>query len=539
MAIFRRFSVLLLPVSLMLILNSCASHHMASRSMTQALATPTEVVTIYWGQQEFELTHPVVEDEILSGRLFAIKQSRSQRPEYLGSLPEDFGGVREEDRVVANRVHVFVDSSFRLVESEDRVSGLEVSIPLKSVAKVQVREADVAGVIVKTFGAMVLVAGVGFLIILATKDSCPFIYVEDGDESVLVGEIYSGAIHPPLERHDYMALPVSGDGPCNLRITNEVLEIQHTNLTELMVFDHAVGERVLVDRHGVAYRIAAAQVPTTAQSYSGEDVRQLIEADDEVLFIEGGAGSATSGTDLDGMILTFARPQAASQVKLVINARNSSWLDHVLGVLFERMGDLFKPWQETQKKGSATGMRQWMLDQGLPLMVSLKTDDGWRYVDYFDLAGPIAQRDAVLAVDLAGVTGDEITVKLESGYRFWEIDSVLADFTPDTDLQAKSVSLTRAVTREGRDVTAALTSEDDTYLHQPDVGDETFLNFQLPPLAAGLSRSVILHSKGHYDILRSPQGQPDLAFVTSFKKPGRVAEYSRELYQVLSDVKGP
>ena len=97
-----------------------------------------------------------------------------------------------------------------------------------------------------------------------------------------------------------------------------------------------------------------------------------------------------------------------------------------------------------------------------------------------------------------------------------------------------TVGLARAVTGEGVDVTAALVADDDVDLDQPNVGDAASLNYHLPRLAAGQARSVILHSRGHYDILRDPVGQPEAAFVASFRQPGRMAEFSRDLYLELS-----
>ena len=75
---------------------------------------------------------------------------------------------------------------------------------------------------------------------MLTKSSSPFIYAYNGESYEFVGEIYSGAIHPPLERHDYLPLPVLQpvENEYSIKIANEIKEIQHTYLTELLVFDH-------------------------------------------------------------------------------------------------------------------------------------------------------------------------------------------------------------------------------------------------------------------------------------------------------------
>lgn len=525
---------ILLPVAMMFVLNSCTSHRIVDRPVEDMLPPPGEVVQISWGERELELHHPEVHEEILSGSLYEYGRVPMSNAAWAdrGRFAFDF---QPHQRLKAvSSMLVQVAASFPLVPDGEIIEAPEVAIPFANILKVKVRESDATISVLRTIGVVMLAGGVALAIVAATKDSCPFVYVKNGGSFDLVGEIYSGAIHPPLERHDYMALPLTGVGTCELKITNEVMEIQHTNLAELQVYDHALGERVLVDRHGDAHLIARQQSPTSARAFSGADVHGLVAADDDKVFIEGGPDPDAAPGAMDGMVLTFDRPETAAQMKLVVNARNSRWLDHVLGVLFERMGDAFKPWLEAQKTGSAAAMQRWSLDQGLPLAVSVMTSDGWRFVDYIDPAGPIAARVAVVPVDLTGVAGEKVTLKLECGYRFWEIDSVAADFTQAPAPRGTVVGLSRAVTKEGLDVTADLAADDDAYLHQPSFTDEAILTFDLPELACGRARSVILHSKGHYDILRSPEGQPDLAFMASFREPGRVTEYSRDLYRVLS-----
>ena len=540
MARFRRGAALLLVAMMMVFLNSCSARRLVQRPVDATLDPAGETVRLHWSETSFDLSNAVVKGETLTGNLFP-PGAGSQRPgssRKAGATASSLEPERAPDRVLTGSLNVYVDRSFPLLAEGTLATGQDIEIPFANISTVQVVENNTGKAVAKTFGAIVLTAGIAFVIILATKDSCPFIYVENGGKETLVGEIYSGAIHPPLERDDYMALPVDGDGDCRLRITNEVLEIQHTNLAELLVFDHAPGERVLVDRHGTAHRLAATRAPAAARDLAGNDVSDLVTDDDGQPFREGAAATVDGPAGMDGLVVSFDRPAGATQMKLVVNARNSRWLDHVTGLLFERMGDQFKPWQEAQKSGSAEAMQRWCRDQGLPLAVSLQTPEGWRRVDHFDLPGPIAERDAVLAVDLAGVTGDQVTVKLECGYRFWEIDSIAADFTAPGAPAAVTVGPASAVTGDGQDVAAALVRADNLYLDQPSPRDEARVLYHLPPLAAGKARSVTLHSRGHYEILRDPVGQPDAAFVASFRQPGRMDELSREMYRELSAAQG-
>jgi hypothetical protein len=104
-----------------------------------------------------------------------------------------------------NEVHLYVEE---LVDLGDN----KVSIPAASISKVEIYDKDTA----TTTGSWVLGAlwawPQAFILILAIlalifKESCPFIYTHNGENYQFAGEIFSGAIQPGLERHDYLVLP--------------------------------------------------------------------------------------------------------------------------------------------------------------------------------------------------------------------------------------------------------------------------------------------------------------------------------------------
>ena len=106
-----------------------------------------------------------------------------------------------------------------------------------------------------------------FLIALATKESCPFIYSFDGEKYVFDGEPYGGAICPALERTDYCLL--ENLKPFNnqylLQLTNEVDETQYTNEFKLWVVDHPKGIRIVPDINGKLFTISNPLVPISQQ----------------------------------------------------------------------------------------------------------------------------------------------------------------------------------------------------------------------------------------------------------------------------------
>ena len=80
-----------------------------------------------------------------------------------------------------------------------------------------------------------------------------------------------------------------------------------------------------------------------------------------------------------------------------------------------------------------------------------------------------------------------------------------------------------------------ISDDDNQYYVQPEIGDEATLTFDVPPLPQNLRRSVFLHSKGYYEILRNPEGTPDMTLLNSFRKPGRFIEFSKEEFLKISN----
>ena len=428
----------------------------------------------------------------------------------------------------SQNVNLFLSRDYD-VWSEQTESG-KVLIPLTAIDQVEVYDIDLEKTIVYSTLGVAGTLGAIFVLIMLTKSSCPFIYAYNGESYEFVGEIYSGAIHPPLERHDYLPLPVLEpvENEYRVKITNEIKEIQHTNLTELLVFDHPENAEILVDKYGNVHTVSDPRLPISASALDGTNIEYLLAEKDSLSFMSGIPDNENQ--DMDAVILTFDKPVDKDTGKLVIKGKNSFWLDYIHGQFSDLFGDRFETWKEEQKEKSPEKMIEWSLDQGIPLSVYLETDEGWEFVDYYNVVGPLASKDDVLEIDLANAKSDKANIKLEFGFLFWEIDYAAMDFTPNLTTSNHTVPVTSAMDQNSIDVSHELRYDDDQYYHQPNIGDQAFLTFDVPEQIEGTKRSVILHSKGHYEILRDAEGTPDLVYLSSFKKPGTFSQFSRERF---------
>ena len=431
-------------------------------------------------------------------------------------------------KISSQNVYLFLSRHYD-VWSEQTESG-KVLIPFTAIDQIEVYDIDLAKTIVYSTLGVAGTLGVLVILILLTKSSCPFIYAYNGESYEFVGEIYSGAIHPPLERHDYLPLPVLQpiENEYRIKITNEIKEIQHTNLTELLVFDHPENAEILVDKYGNVHTIFDPQLPEISKALDGSNIDSLLSSKDSLVYMSGIPDNENQ--DMDAVILTFDRPVDRDTGKLVIKGKNSFWLDYIHGQFSELFGDRFETWKEEQKEKSPEKMIEWSLDQGIPLSVYLETDEGWEFVDYYNVVGPLASKDDVLEIDLTSAKNDKVNIKLEFGFLFWEIDYAAMDFTPNLTTSNYTVPVTSAMDQNSIDVSYELQYDDEKYYHQPHIGDQALLTFDVPEQIEGTKRSVVLHSKGYYEILKDAKGEPDLAYLNSFRKPGAFSKFSKERF---------
>jgi hypothetical protein len=359
--------------------------------------------------------------------------------------------------------------------------------------------------------------------------SCPYIYVNTGNGFDFAGEIYSGAIYAPLERNDYLVLPqlVAENGKYLLKMSNEQQqEVQHTNLMELLVFDHPLNSKVLVDKCGNFQTAFEMISPLSATNFGGTDILDFVKHKDSVSYCGTPPGSEIPLTD--GVIMSFKYPEGINSGKLFIRARNSIWLDNVFKEFFGLLGNYQDDWIKRKNKSDSKELLEWSLDQKIPLSVYIERNGMWEFCDYFNIAGPMALKEDVLALDLKGIRDSTLNIKLESGSYFWEIDYAGIDFSTNVPVKITKISADVAVSDNGVNVSDLLNQDDSKYYIQSETGNLAELSFSVPD-CTDVERTVILHSKGYYHMILETKGLPHLAKLNTFRKPGKFPEFSREL----------
>lgn len=491
-----------------LFLTQCLTYQRVSIPKSVYRPEAGQQVIVHSGSNRWVLTQPWIEgDSVLTGNL---------NPYYPGF---------DEKKPV----HLYINGVITMAGP--------VSIPLSTIETVEISKGDAAKNVVIVLGSLSLIAAgitwiIAIIVLLSKGVSCPFIYVFDGNSFVFTGEIFSGAIQPQLERHDY--LPLAQIKPAGneyrLRITNEVEEIQHTNLTELYLVDHPQQSSVLMDKYGIIHSYGQSQKPISAINLKNRNITADIDSIDSRIYWPDIIKE--DDQPVEGLTLTFEKPAMANQCKLIIRAKNSIWLDHMVGELRVLFGDRLESFQEHQKKVPASELRQWNLDQGIYLKVYVRQNNKWQYTDYFELPGPMAFRDNILPIDIVPDSADHLQIKLEYGFLFWEIDYAGLDFSEDRSMAVTTVPLSAAFDQHETDIKGLLSGDDDLYYEQPSMGDAALLTFPAATVPDGCVRSVFLHTKGFYEILKHGEGKPDMAYLKSFREPGQFIRFSKERFMV-------
>jgi hypothetical protein len=452
-----------------------------------------------------------------------LMHGRNNKMNYKKSEPEHLR--------VLSEVHFYIP------QDPAAVPGAYV-LRLDQVSKIEVIEHDkkrttssyVLGAVGYTLGAVAL-AGI---IVVLTKSSCPFVSAYDGNEFSLQGEIYGGAIYPQLCRTDYLPLKMApmSDGSLQLKISNELKEKQYTDFARLWKIIHPGNVRIIANEKGELFSIADPQKPEFASLNGNKDIMSALEKPGDYSNVHMDDSSRTDARN--EIILKFRKPANAKKGKLILSLKNSYWLDLLYGELAKGLGSYYPTYISQQKKKPAGELLKWVKEQQIPLEIAISTEQGWRTTASLTTIGPLAFRETAIAIDLSAIKEDMITIKLSSGFMFWEIDYAAIDYSTNGSYKIEKLDPWKARDESGKNVLPQLEKEDGVYLDQPLIGNVTTLVYKSKSLPHGQERvTYILETKGYYEHIRDFKTPPDTRFLQQFTQPGAFPAYSMSLYKKI------
>ncbi len=412
------------------------------------------------------------------------------------------------------------------IAAEHGDSAGQVAVALADIFQVQVRGVS-AGKTVALVGI-----GVGVLLVIAaaaseasspkpvctgsTCQSCPFVYAWNGHDWQLASGTFGGAIMPALARTAVDNLPAVPPGSTlQLRITNELQETDYVDRVAVLAVDHPPTVTVAPDGQGHLHSVGQLTPPLAARDFRGHDALARVRGTDGWAW-ESGPADRDSSVDADvrdGLELTFPRPSGASWAQLVIDAANSAWAEYMMGRFVSFHGTGTDAWYDSVAAHPALAAEIGaMMAREIYLVAYLDVDGRWERRGVVREAGPEVWKRQVVSLDLRGVTGDVVRVRLESAPALWLIDRVAMDYAASLPLEIHELAAARAVDHRGTDVRPQLLDVDRRY-YRLEPGDAADLTFAVPPVPRERTRSYVLVTHGWYRLHVPATGAPQTALL--------------------------
>lgn len=354
--------------------------------------------------------------------------------------------------------------------------------------------------------------------------SCPLIYSWDGSEYRLDSGTFGGAITPGLARTDMDNLihARSFGGVLRFRMTAEAPETEHVDAITVLAVDHPAGTTVAPDaRANTTYHVVGdLRGPIAARDRMRPDVLPpLVAADGHVWEPRlDGRDPANPAHLRDGIELTFARP-ATDALQLVIDGQNTAWAAQLMSEMVAAHGRLTAAWYDpaTTARASAPMLRT-QREQGF-LTVSIWDGEAWQSAGQVWEAGPEVAKRQVLPIDLRGIPGTTVRVRLESAPAMWSIDYVGLGPQLSLPVTAQALRTTAVASARFADGLARLASADGVMLDM-EMGDTVALTVaDASPVARGMTRSYLLRSSGWYQVHGRDADAPIAATMAGLAQP--------------------
>jgi hypothetical protein len=357
------------------------------------------------------------------------------------------------------------------------------------------------------------------------------VYAWNGHDWQLQSGTFAGAVAQGAARTDVTAMPqaVMTEGELQLQVRNELAETDYLDAISVLAVDHPRGLAIAPDAAGGLHAVGALVPAREARDFAGRDVGALLAAPDGRSWESSLQSRDTARPDAlkDGIELVFPRPAEARAARLVVDARNTSWVPFILEQALAIHGRAAQAWYDSLLTNpvAAQQYREAVVREA-GLRVSI-WKGGARAAQGVVLdPGPEITKRQVVPLDLTGVDSPEVKVRLESAPSFWMVDQVAISYDVEPPLAVHELSPGAAQTADGKDI-LSLVGAADGQAWNSEPGERADLHFPVPPLPTGMARSYLVRTTGWYTIHVPAGGDGDYAQLQRLiREPGAVAKLS-------------
>jgi hypothetical protein len=365
--------------------------------------------------------------------------------------------------------------------------------------------------------------------------SCPFVYSLADSGYIFDAEPFGAAICRSLQRTDLTVLEHVQDngGFYRFRITNELAETEFLDEVSLLAVDHPDSVQVVPSFDGTLHTVCSPQLPLSALDYRNANVLDMVRLRDTEFWVSNPFGRNPNIDDQirDGLEMEFAKPPEARFVKLALNVQNTLWGAEMLNKAIALLGPNADAWYAgiARSTNAQKSLEQAMIREGM-LVVKMWDGACWKDADFVWGVGPRMPKDQLVKLDIGGITGNKLRVRLESTAGFWMINSVLADYSADSPLEITKLAATEATDQLGRNIRPVLARIDGNYYVMPTNSDRAEIAFIAPAPRNGMNRSLVLKCTGYYNIHVPDDSEPHPELLARMiNEPGAFGRFSLEM----------
>jgi hypothetical protein len=421
--------------------------------------------------------------------------------------------------------------------------GKEVTLAFSDIVSATVERTSGGGV-AGTIG-IVFIALIVLLAIMSNSvdhsssgSSCPYVYSFDGSDYILDAEPLSGAISKGLERNDVCRLDHvrAHDGRYELLVRNELQETQYLDAIKLHVVDHPQGSQAYTDTNGAIHVMADAVGATDAHDERGVDLRALIKSEDtipwqSIMPIDDTWKDVSLRNELT---FSFPKPADATRGNLIVRAATSQWGSIMMREMMQARGNRLEAWRHSVDAGGpamAEMVRFNMREELYFLKLYVREGDQWVQRGWIPGGGPMAPETRVIPVDLSGVMGDTVTIRVQPPRGYWAFDYLAMSYRELPAPTSTIVPLERALLSDGSNATASMSVADGTYHEMQHVGDSMVLTFAAPRTPAEGVRTVFLDTRGYYHSqIDEKQPEQSALIAKMLENNGAITRYSLQKF---------
>ncbi len=357
-----------------------------------------------------------------------------------------------------------------------------------------------------------------------TNFSCPLVYSWDGQRYHLDSGTFGGAITPALARTDLDNLMYvrPEHGVLRFLLTDEANETEHIDAFTVVAVDHPAGTEIAPDAraNGTFHVLQGMVAPVAARDFMGRDaLAQVTSLDGRSWESRIDGRNPDNAAHLrDGLELSFARP-SGNRALLVLDAQNTPWAAQLMGEMVSAFGRETAKWYSpTTSAAASLPLAHAQHAEGF-LAASIWDGKAWRPAGEIWEAGPEVAKRQVLPVDLDGINGDTIRIRIESAPSFWLIDAARLAPVTTAVVIARDLPIHTAAAPRTATALAQLSTKDGAYLDM-EQGDTVRVTVRdtLSRPSHGMVRSYLARTTGWYRIHGRDNADPDMAVLAELAR---------------------